>query len=223
MITGDGNVLIGCKRQMKTVIVKVGGSLLTLPDLAMRLRKMFATLDSDQIFLIAGGGEATDVVRTWDLTHRLDEEAAHWLAIDSMSLTASLLAKLLPDAALVVDRRSTENNAPMGGGAILVPRLILDELHDGTRKPLPVGWDCTSDSIAGWIATQWKVDSIVLAKSVDAPNECAIQSGAESAAVDAHFESVINGQIPVYWCNVRTAPDSVELWKPASRNTADVC
>jgi 5-(aminomethyl)-3-furanmethanol phosphate kinase len=208
---------------MKTVIVKVGGSLLTLPDLAMRLHKMFATLDSGRIFLIAGGGEATDVVRTWDLTHELDEKVAHWLAIDSMSLTGSLLAKLLPDAALVVDHRSAENKAPKGGVAILVARSILDELHDGMREPLPIGWDCTSDSIAGWIATQWKVDSIVLAKSVDVPNECAIQSGPESAAVDAHFDSVINGQIPVYWCNVRTAPESVVLWKPASRNTTEDC
>ena len=208
---------------MKTVIVKVGGSLLTLPDLAMRLHKMFAALDSGRIFLIAGGGEATDVVRTWDLTHELGEEVAHWLAIDSMSLTGSLLAKLLPDAALVVDQRSAENNAPKGGVAILVARSILEELHDGTREPLPVGWDCTSDSIAGWIATQWKVDSIVLAKSVDVPNECAIRSGPESVAVDAHFDSVINGQIPVYWCNVRTAPESVVLWKAASPEATEDC
>lgn len=208
---------------MKTCIVKVGGSLFRLPDLAARLRTMFATLDSDQIFVVAGGGEAAEVVRTWDLIHRLNEEVAHWLAIDSMSLTASLLTGLLPEAALVVDRRSAENRVSMGGVAILVARSILDELHDGTRKPLPVGWDCTSDSIAGWISTQWKVDSMVLAKSVDAPTECSISSASELDAVDPYFDTIVDGQLPVYWCNVRTNPESVVLWKTASPDDTDGC
>lgn len=208
---------------MKTSIVKVGGSLLTLPDLAMRLRKLFAALDTDRIFVVAGGGEAARLVRNWDLTHQLDEEVAHWLAIESMSLTASLLANLLADAALVVDHRSADNNVLKGGVSILVPRSILDELHHGKREPLPVGWDCTSDSIAGWIATQWKVDSIVLAKSVDAPRESSTPSESEPAAVDAYFDSIIKGRLPVYWCNVRTNPESVVLWKPGSHKTADDC
>ena len=208
---------------MKTFIVKVGGSLLTLPDLAMRLRKMFAALDTDRIFVIAGGGEAARLVRNWDLTHQLDEEAAHWLAIESMSLTASLLADILADAALVVDQRSADNNVRKGLVSILVPRSILNELNHGTREPLPVGWDCTSDSIAGWIATQWKVDTIVHAKSVHAPRESSILSESEPAAVDAYFDSIIKGQLPVYWCNVRTNPESVVLWKPGSRKTADDC
>lgn len=208
---------------MKTCIVKVGGSLLPLPDLAARLRTMFATLDAEQIFVVAGGGDAAEVVRTWDLTHRLNEDVAHWLAIDSMSLTASFLARLLPGAALVVDRRSAENSVSMGGVAILVARSILDELHDGTRKPLPVGWDCTSDSVAGWIATEWKVDSMVLAKSVDAPTECLNSSASELAAVDPYFDTIVDGQLPVYWCNVRTNPESVVLWKRSSPGDADDC
>lgn len=208
---------------MKTCIVKVGGSLLPLPDLAIRLRTMFAALDTDRIFVVCGGGEAAGLVRHWDLMHRLDEGVAHWLAIDSMSLTASLLARLLPDAALVSDRRSAENSVSKGGIAILVPRLILDELHDGPRKPLPVGWDCTSDSIAGWIATQWKVDSIVLAKSVDSPTECSMSSESELSAVDAYFDTIVKGQLPVYWCNVRTNPESIVSWKPASTGDTDDC
>ncbi len=208
---------------MKTCIVKVGGSLLTLPDLAMRLRKMFAVLAADRIFVVGGGGEAAELVRKWDLIHRLDEEVAHWLAIDSMSLTGSLLAGLLNEATLVADHQSAENNVARGGVAILAPRLILDELHDGQREPLPVGWDCTSDSIAGWIATQWNVDSLVLAKSVDAPNDCSMSSESEAASVDANFDSIVGGRLPVYWCNVRTNPESVVLWKPASCQDADDC
>lgn len=208
---------------MKISIVKVGGSLLTLPDLAMRLRKMFAALDADRIFVVAGGGEAARLVRNWDLIHQLGEEAAHWLAIESMSLTAALLANLLADADLVVDHRSADNNVLKGGVSILVPRSILDELHHDTRESLPVGWDCTSDSIAGWIATQWKVDSIVLAKSVDVPRESSTPSESEPTAVDANFNSIIKGRLPVYWCNVRANPESVVLWKSGSHQAAADC
>jgi 5-(aminomethyl)-3-furanmethanol phosphate kinase len=198
---------------MRRVVVKVGGSLLSLPDLADRLRKMFAVLNADRIFVVCGGGQAAELVRNWDLLHRLDEEVAHWLAIDSMALTASLLAGILPETMLASNRQTAESNGLKGGIAILVPRLILDELHDGTREPLPIGWDCTSDSIAGWIATQWKVDAIVLAKSVDVPVAEDFFEESTSAAVDPCFNAVIAGQLPVYWCNVRGNPADVVLWK----------
>ncbi|NQV27622.1 MAG: hypothetical protein HQ518_25005 [Rhodopirellula sp.] len=206
---------------MPTVVVKVGGSLLTLPDLGDRLRKMFQAIAADRIFVVCGGGQAAGLVRNWDLIHRLDEEVSHWLAIDSMNLTGMLLAGILPEAALVSNRRSAESMGPRQKISILAPRSILEEMHDGTREPLPIGWDCTSDSIAGWIATQWKVDLLVLAKSVDMPPAVKLPEDLTledltPAAVDPCFDSVVAGQRPVYWCNVRKSPEEVVLWHPAS-------
>ncbi|MDA1163762.1 MAG: hypothetical protein O3B13_11725 [Planctomycetota bacterium] len=208
---------------MRNVLVKVGGSLLTLPDLQDRLRSLFRTLSCEQVTIVVGGGAATDVVRNWEVIHRLDHEVAHWLAIESMSLTAGLVVQLLSETTLIHDRHSARSCHRSGNIAVLEPRSILDELHRETGQQLPVGWHCTSDSIAGWIATGWKADAIVLAKSVDAPNpeDSSIpgQCGTVMDAVDECFESIVADRLPVYWCNVRTSPESITLWKAASTGT----
>jgi 5-(aminomethyl)-3-furanmethanol phosphate kinase len=201
---------------MRTVIVKVGGSLLTLSDLPERLRTMINVIAADRVMIVAGGGEAADVVRGWDEIHRLDVEVSHWLAIDSMGLTAMLLAGLLPEAVLAKDQKSAGFHTRGGTMVILEPRSILDEMPGETMATLPVGWDCSSDSIAAWIASRWKVDSLVLAKSVDMPM-ADTNSTKSSGVVDACFNSVVGSDLPVYWCNIQRSPDRVELWKPASR------
>lgn len=198
---------------MRNVVIKVGGSLLSLPDLPLRLRAMFEAVSADRLILLAGGGSAADLVRQWDAIHKLGSETAHWLAIDSMTLTAMLLAKILPETELVTSRRLVTDHDQRGRIVILQPREILAELQSGTDGQLPVGWDCTSDSIAGWIALQLQADAMLLAKSVDAPSD-SVNDG-ESEAIDRCFASLVLGQIPVYWCNVRSCPESVTLWKDA--------
>ena len=207
---------------MRRVVVKIGGSLLTLPDLSDRLRRLFEGIPADRILLLVGGGSAANLVRDWDGIHGLDPEVSHWLAIDSLSLTARLLATLLPEAMLVSDYRSAHDASLSIRVAILDPIPVLNELSSESGSVLPVGWDCTSDSIAGWIATRWKVDSLILAKSVDAP----FDEASACAAVDHCFDAVVAEQLPVYWCNVRTRSDHLVLWKagePTGRLSSDAC
>lgn len=201
---------------MRTVIVKVGGSLLTLSDLPDRLRTMINVIAADRVMIIAGGGEATDVVRVWDEIHRLSSEAAHWLAIDSMGLTARLLLQLLPESKLVADRRSAQDTSLSTKTMILDPLPVIKEASAEAGTELPIGWDCTSDSIAAWIASRWDVDSLILGKSVEISTVDWIVGANQTSQVDACFESIVGADLPVYWCNLRGRPESVELWKPAS-------
>lgn len=204
---------------MKTVLVKVGGSLLTLPDLPNRLQAMIDCVTADRVMLLVGGGQAAGVVRSWDETHRLNTEASHWLAIDSMGLTARLLSKLLPDVELASDRASAHRSSVSTKAVVLDPRPVIEEASWEATRLLPTGWDCTSDSIAGWLACQWNVESLVLAKSIDMPMDDA-PSTQRGSDVDSVFQSVISDSIPVYWCNVRTDPGGMALWKPASAGTS---
>lgn len=230
MIGGQSDALWKRERDsfVQTVLVKVGGSLLTLPDLGKRLRTMFTVIPADSVMVVVGGGAATDVVRDWDILHDIGEDASHWLAIDSMSLTARLLANILPEVVLVSDRQSAEECICSGRIAVLDPRPIIEELNREAVRQLPVGWECTSDSIAGWIANQLGADAVVLAKSVDAPceglavgDDGAVGS-ARSRAVDRCFESVIAGQLPVHWCNLRDSPGSVVVWQTVTSDRGEV-
>lgn len=199
---------------MRSVVIKVGGSLLSLPDLRTRLRAMFVAINADRFIVIAGGGPAANLVRDWDTIHQLDEETAHWLAIDSMTLTGLLLNGILPEAVFTARRRLSLDDERSGQIVILEPRAILNEILAETGEQPPVGWDCTSDSIAGWIAVHWPAAAIVLAKSVDTPADLDAAIGSE--AIDACFESIVFDRLPVYWCNVRSDPEVVTLWKDVS-------
>ena len=78
-------------------IVKVGGSLFDLPDLASRLRQWLAAQGPATSVLVAGGGALADEVRHWHEWHGLSEEDSHWLCVDLLDVTAGLLHALLPD------------------------------------------------------------------------------------------------------------------------------
>ena len=64
----------------KTVLIKVGGSLLSLKDLCARLRRLIAATEASNVFIVPGGGEITDFVRHWDRIHSLETPVSHQLA-----------------------------------------------------------------------------------------------------------------------------------------------
>jgi aspartokinase-like uncharacterized kinase len=134
-----------------------------------------------------------------------------------MGLTARLLAELLPESRLVTDQTSAHDPSLPTKAVILDPRPIIEEASQNEGVDLPIGWDCTSDSIAAWIASRWNVDSLVLAKSVDVTTGDRLAGAEQPPEVDACFKSIVVADLPVYWCNMQRSPDRVELWKPASR------
>src|SRR6516162_7930908 len=79
------------------IVVKVGGSLLDLLDLGLRLRAWLAQQTRSRLLLLPGGGPTADVVRELDRRHRLGEAASHWLALRCLSVNAWLLSALLPE------------------------------------------------------------------------------------------------------------------------------
>lgn len=189
-------------------LVKIGGSLLDLADLSIRLTSLFTALESDRLALLAGGGGAADLVRDWDRRFGLTSESAHDLAIDSLSLTAGLLTRLLPESALVDCRRQADECVASKHVAVLNSRPILSEIEIRTGQQLPFGWDVTSDSIAAWIGRHWKCDRLVLVKSVDSPSTLEATTP-KTAALDRAFVQIAVDGPPVYWCNLRDTPGNV--------------
>src|SRR5689334_11330827 len=80
--------------QRAMIVVKVGGSLFDHPALGPGLRDFLQTLAPREVLLVPGGGPVADAVRKLDRTHELGEEAAHWLALRSLGVTAELLRSL---------------------------------------------------------------------------------------------------------------------------------
>jgi aspartokinase-like uncharacterized kinase len=201
----------------KVVLIKVGGSLYSLGDLAKRLQLLFAATGASRVLVVPGGGEVTDFVRDWDQVHSLATDASHQLAIDSLGLTARLLARVLPEASLA--REEPIESSPQKVSILDVP-AILASADCQECSQLPSGWHVTSDSIAAWIAIRWRVDELILAKSVGAPDAIPAASDSpqdedSSGAVDSCFGRLIPGLPPLFWCNLRGDPSELFAFEKA--------
>jgi 5-(aminomethyl)-3-furanmethanol phosphate kinase len=206
---------------MCTIVYKLGGSLLDLPDLSERLHALlnqpvplFATrvAEKNKRLVVVGGGPLADVVRRWDRAHGLGDELAHRLGMQSMSFNAQLVAAILRDAQLVTSRSEASDVWSKGRVAVLAAAEFVEAEERRSHDFLPRSWNVTSDSVAAYVAHHWPADGLVLLKSVSVPSECDANSASNRGLVDAHFPLLV-GRIPIVsWTNLRSEKPTIEHW-----------
>ena len=196
----------------KTVVIKIGGSLLLLPDLAARLQCLLRQRDQEQCLIVVGGGEAADIVRSWSQVHAISDEAAHWLAISSMGLNREFLEQLL-SLRTVCSREAADLAWAEDCGPLLLDMKKFALQEEGEiSEPLPHRWDVTSDSLAAWVAVRWPADELILAKSVPCPAEPCSLDASRKQFVDDYFP-MLSGQLPqVTWCDLRADEPGIVRW-----------
>ncbi len=204
---------------MSAIVVKIGGSLLDLPDLGTRLGVLFARHASDHLLLFPGGGDAADLVRGWQSRFGLTDAEAHELAIASLDFNAALLARITPGGCVVRSRDETAAAWSRGQRPILAPSQFLsDEEQREPAGALPQTWHVTSDSLAAWTAIRWPSEELWLGKSVPCPAGNATVA-TQDGAVDPYF-SIAAGRLQrVGWCNVRDEEPRVVTWRHSSTRT----
>ncbi len=172
-------------------VVKVGGSLLMLSNLAQRLQAWLDQQTFATNVLLVGGGKQVDQIRSESTTHKFDERETHWKCIDIMSTTADELSKLMPGVTV----QSHISFAPSRYPAIFSSAKWLKNVEPlivGTS--LPESWDVTSDSIAARLAICIGADELVLLKSADPPSRD-LQQLADAGYVDK-FLPKLAGELP---------------------------
>ena len=168
------------------VVVKVGGSLYDLPDLASRLGRFLTSLESSSVLIVPGGGALADAVRVIDECHRLGKEASHWLALRTLTVAAHFLSALLPGS-WIVDHPEQWRHSEL---AILDPYAFAQQ-DQGVAGELPHCWSATSDSIAARAARVANARRLVLLKSVAIPPGTDWSEAARRGWVDAYFAEAV--------------------------------
>ena len=195
-----------------TVVFKLGGSLLTLPGLADKLRSVVKQRPGKRCLILTGGGAAADVVRDWSRIHHIDEETAHWLAISSLDLNRRLLESLLPWPSVSThdeaNRIWTSESPPVHLDVTQFVRReeAIDSEH------LPHNWNVTSDSLAAWTVIRWPADELILLKSVPSPGRLTADEAAEQSLVDNYFPKLATRIAQISWCDVRASQIAIEPW-----------
>lgn len=186
---------------MRLTVYKLGGSLLSLSDLAPRLEFFLDSRGQNGALVIVGGGAAADLVRRWDELFHLGEERSHWLALRAMKLNEALVSELLPQMPVVRNRDEAAAAWERGTAAILCAHDFVRDEQRRSGPLLPHCWEATSDSIAAWVALRWPADELVLLKSVEL-NQARRTS--DRPAVDACFRELAAGVREIGWVNLRS-------------------
>lgn len=182
-----------------TATIKLGGSLLDLTDLAERLDQLRPDW-GERPLLVVGGGSAADLVRDWDRRHQLGETRSHWLALDALELTSRLLVHLWPITQIAsvaaIDACWQLKRIP-----VIQARDWFELAALNSIPSPPQNWDTTTDTIAAWIASLSRSESLWLLKSVDRPNSWA--EATQRSLVDPNFTSWLSANVSVQWINLR--------------------
>ena len=184
------------------VVLKLGGSLLTIPDLMDRLEAVLSRLRPSPVLIVPGGGAAADIIRDLDQKLGLSPKKAHRDAIAAMSYNAALLCRLNKSLRLVRNYHEAQHVWSEGHSAVLDADSFLFGQPDNTGDSLPASWDITSDSIAAWTARHWQADRIILAKSCDAP-ETNLSALCQLGMIDRAFATSV-GHVRTEWLNLRS-------------------
>jgi aspartokinase-like uncharacterized kinase len=194
-------------------VVKLGGSLLDVPDLIPRIRQWLERQPRCATVIVAGGGRMADTIRDADRLHGLGETASHWLCIRVMAIQAELLGALLPKAAIC--RSLAEWRLSQPELAILDPWIFLREEEPRLAgQRLPESWDVTSDSIAARFASAIGAAELVLLKSALPGPASTLADAAAAGYVDAFMPRLADFVPRVRCVNLRAAEFPQTIWQP---------
>ncbi len=174
-------------------MVKLGGSHARSATLPVWLRAISA--QAGHVIVVPGGGPFADAVRSAQPVMGFDDDAAHDMALMTMSQFARALASLAPRFVAVDDISSCISVAHSGQVPVWSPWPMLRDHPD-----IPRSWSVTSDSLAVWLAGELGAPAVVLIKHRAPPPGYALDALAEDGLVDdalPHFAARYRGRIEV--------------------------
>jgi 5-(aminomethyl)-3-furanmethanol phosphate kinase len=163
-------------------VLKIGGGLAALPGALDAVCATVSRLGRTQrIVVVPGGGPFADAVRTFEASHHLSADAAHWMAILAMDQYAHVLVERIVEARMVEEPGAIEDTIGKAGVAVLAPSRWMR-----AADVLPHTWQATSDSVAAFVAGALDAERLILVKP-------AVES---ATTVDPCFRSVLPAGLP---------------------------
>ena len=194
-------------------VLKLGGSLLDLPDLLEKFERWRSAKGgsgargrcTDADLLVVGGGRVADLVRDFHQSHPLEIPVGHDLCVRAMQFNTFLLAAKLTDATIV--QRPDQCDAVWSAGqlAVVDPIAWLDYEERQFDIAIPRKWSFTSDSIAAHLATRLGASALSLLKSTLPDEACDLERAAELKLVDGDFPKAASSIGWVELVNLRAA------------------
>ena len=193
----------------KVRVIKLGGSLLTMPNLKQKFQKWCRENPHPLTLIIVGGGPVVDAVRQVHQANPLSERFAHWVCIDLLRHTARIAHEILGNVDLYETKDDLQQ--PFSGSKVNSPTPIIAIVQVGTcfarmypNMGLPESWDVTSDSLAAAFSQMYAAEELVVMKSSDAPGDnLDLELLADAGFVDPYFADLAEDIDQVRFVNLR--------------------
>lgn len=173
---------------MRSNLIKVGGSLLTLSNLPEKIDSLIKKLESSCIVIVVGGGE--EVRKLEKQAAKTNPEMEHWNSLQIMSSNSIALASHYKSAVIA--------NIPF---VKKIGLFFLDayEYCKNDKKPnhepyLPQTREVRSDSVSLRFAQQFEFNELYLLKSVDFPQSKNWEDACRQNYVDPFFHYLFNSK-----------------------------
>lgn len=160
---------------MKRGVIKVGGSILYSPDRFFRLQSLCEEFGAEQIFMVIGGGDIIEGVRTLhSLYPTLSCSPLHWHCIDLLDTTFDIASELAPWAGRIETfeflTRVIEDETP-GCWWVKVKSFYNSERLPMDPMSLSLNWETTTDSLGFLLAHTIRCELYTILKSCEVPLE----------------------------------------------------
>ncbi|MFN3191004.1 MAG: hypothetical protein ACE361_10815 [Aureliella sp.] len=198
-------------------VIKIGGSLLSCPDIGERFANWLQGQHEAQNFLIVGGGDAVESMRHLDAVHHFAQAEVHWWCVSLLSTTAKVAARLL-DVGIIDSPDALERclaHTPTSESLVVDVNTFYTPGSAGLRSPLrgvsgrldelPESWKTTTDSISAYFTVQTQISELVLLKSISAADDD-MDSWSREGVVDEFFPDVARQIASVRLVNLREFP-----------------
>ncbi|MBO0903485.1 amino acid kinase [Jiella sonneratiae] len=169
---------MGIRKQL--LVVKLGGSSATSPDLARWVR----ALEQARLpmVVVPGGGPFANTVRRYQSKLGFDDRAAHEMAILGMEQFGLALVSLSTRMVRARDRSEIDTAIEAGRIPVWLPRDVAL-----TASDIAQDWTVTSDSLAAWLARRLSASDLCLIKQIDVPKGSDVEALVGAKIVDDMF------------------------------------
>ncbi len=160
------------------IVIKIGGSIFNnfedLDNVLNQINQILNDRHVSQVVLLIGGGKLADYIREIDLTSKIGDDLAHWMAILAMDLNGKELNS--SNHITIFQKHNYHFTDSFDELNILFSNKIVSNSLVVLFAPfnflfkddfLPHSWNVTSDSIAYYLGAKLSVDSVLLIKNVD--------------------------------------------------------
>jgi len=199
----------------RLTVIRLGGSLLAIPDLAARLHSFAQKTAGRRAVIVVGGGIAVEQIRIHYDRGYVGDHVAHWSALQVMSDNARWLSRLMTGCRFAEDHTAIQLALRDGMTPMIhAVRLIQYFQSQSNTMPvrdsagtLPESWDVTSDSVALWLCDKLDGERVWLLKSCDGPSgdlsHHDVATLSRAGAVDRYFPTLFaQTHARVRWVNL---------------------